>query len=53
MARHVQKLSHSIPRTEKPGYKVKNHDFISISSKIMSFIVSDSNDFQLITLKLR
>ena len=53
MAGHVQKLSHSIPRTENTGCKIKNHDVISISSKIMSFIVSDSNDFQLITLKLR
>ena len=53
MAEHVQKLSHLIPRTEKRGYKVKKQDFIYISSKIMSFIVSNSNGFQLITLKLR
>ena len=42
MAGHVRKLSHLIPciekRIEKHGYKVQNHDFISISNKIMPFI---------------
>ena len=38
MAGHVRKLSHLIPCIEKHGYKVQNHDFISISNKIMPFI---------------
>ena len=38
MVGHVQTLSQLIPGMEKRGNKVQNHDFISISSKIMSFI---------------
>ena len=53
MGGHVQTLSQLTPGMEKHGNKVQNHDFISVSSKIMLFIGSDSNDCQLIILTLR
>ena len=45
MVRHVWKPSHSIPHTRKRGYRAPKRIFISISSKVMWFIVSNSVKF--------